>query len=72
MVAWNNHFAGFVGRREVAATGFSDGLDPITIEGAIIFVYKLPNVHVEDAVQASHPACRQLSRTASGPHITSL
>ena len=36
-----------LGHREMAPSGFNNGLDPDTTEGAIDLVYALPNMHVE-------------------------
>jgi isoquinoline 1-oxidoreductase beta subunit len=48
-VAWKNRFAGSSVAARWLPPAFKDGLDPITIEGAIDLVYDLPNLHVEYA-----------------------
>ena len=46
-VAWTNRFAGSSVVARWLPPAFKDGLDPITIEGAVDLVYDLPNLHVE-------------------------
>ena len=46
-VAWRNRFAGSSVAARWLPPAFKDGLDPITIEGAVDLVYDLPNLHVE-------------------------
>ena len=46
-VAWTNRFAGSSVVARWLPPAFNDGLDPITIEGAVDLVYDLPNLHVE-------------------------
>ena len=46
-VAWKNRFAGSSVVARWLPPAFNDGLDPITIEGAVDLVYDLPNLHVE-------------------------
>jgi isoquinoline 1-oxidoreductase beta subunit len=46
-VAWKNRFAGSSVIARWLPSGFKDGLDPDSTEGAIDLVYDLPNFHVE-------------------------
>jgi isoquinoline 1-oxidoreductase beta subunit len=46
-VAWTNRFAGSSVVARYLPPAFNNGLDPITIEGAVDLVYELPNRHVE-------------------------
>lgn len=46
-VAWNNRFAGSSVVARYLPPAFSNGLDPITVEGAVDLAYEIPNLHVE-------------------------
>ncbi|WP_245477505.1 MULTISPECIES: xanthine dehydrogenase family protein molybdopterin-binding subunit [unclassified Mesorhizobium] len=66
LVAWKNRYAGSSVAARWLPSAFKDGLDPITIEGAVHLVYDLPNLHVE-YVRTEPPAIPTAFWRSVGP-----